>query len=183
MAKRIDSTINPIVPLERITQSILFIRGQKVMLDADLAALYGVTTKRLNEQVKRNQERFPPDFMFQINDEECEHLRSQIATSKVGRGGRRYRPLVFTEHGALMAASVLNTPRAVEISVYVVRAFVMLRELLASNRKLAVKLDELERKLGAHDQAIDEILQAIRQMMMPSEQKRKRPIGFATWEE
>lgn len=182
MAKRIGSIPTPVVPLERIAQSILFIRGQKVMLDADLAALYGVTTKRFNEQIKRNSERFPADFMFQITEEESESLRSQIATSKSGRGGRRYLPFVFTEHGALMAASVLNTPKAVELSVYVVRAFVRLRELLVSNRKLAVKLNELESRLTSHDEAIGEILQAIRQMMTAPESKSKRSIGFAPWE-
>jgi hypothetical protein len=182
MAKRIGSTPNPVVPLERITQSILLIRGQKVMLDADLAALYGVTTKRLNEQAKRNQERFPLDFMFVMTAEE----KAEVVANCDHLGKLKYSPVLpnaFTEHGALMAASVLNTPRAVEVSVYVVRAFVMLRELLASNRKLAVKLDELERKLGAHDHAINEILQAIRRMMMPPEQKRKRSIGFSAWEE
>lgn len=116
------------VSLERIAQSILVLRGHRVLLDADLAALYGVKTKRLNEQVRRNLDRFPEDFMFQLTDEEQAALRSQFATSKASRGGRRYLPYVFTEHGAIMAASVLNTPRAVEMSIYVVRTFVKLRD-------------------------------------------------------
>jgi hypothetical protein len=172
-----------IVPTtEHIARSILVLRGQRVLLDTELADLYGVTTKRFNEQVRRNRERFPADFMFQLTAEEAEALRSQIATSKaVGRGGRRYLPYAFTEHGAIMAATVLNSPRAVEMSVYVVRAFVKLRELLVSNKELARRLDELEarieKKLATHDQAIAAILSAIRQLMNPPPPKR-RPIGF-----
>src|SRR5919197_752094 len=124
-----------------VESRILVLRQQKVILDSDLAELYGVPVKRLNEQVKRNQERFPPDFMFRLNPEESESLRSQNATSKTGRGGRRYAPYAFTEHGAIMAATVLNSERAVEMSVYVVRAFVQLRELIASNKELAQRLD------------------------------------------
>jgi hypothetical protein len=172
-----------IVPTtEHIARSILVLRGQRVLLDTELADLYGVTTKRFNEQVRRNRERFPADFMFQLTAEEAEALRSQIATSKAaGRGGRRYLPYAFTEHGAIMAATVLNSPRAVEMSVYVVRAFVKLRELLVSNKELARRLDELEarieKKLATHDQAIAAILSAIRQLMNPPPPKR-RPIGF-----
>lgn len=167
------------VSLERIAQSILVLRGHKVLLDADLAALYGVTPKRLNEQVRRNLDRFPEDFMFQLAPNEYEALRSQFATLKTGRGQhRKYLPYVFTEHGAIMAASVLNTPRAVEMSIYVVRTFVKLREMLASNKDLARKLNELERKLGAHDQAIASILSAIRELMVPPEPTKKRRIGF-----
>lgn len=166
------------VPLERIASFILLARGHKVLLDADLATLYGVTTKRLNEQVRRNRERFPEDFVFRLSEEEHEALRSHFATSNAGRGGRRYLPYVFTEHGAIMAAAVLNTPRAVEMSLYVVRTFVRLREMLASNQALARKLNELERKLGAHDQAIASILSAIRELMTPPEPPKKRRIGF-----
>ena len=126
-----------IVPLERIESLILLIRGRKVMLDFHLAGLYGVSTKRLNEQVKRNSRRFPADFMFQLSPAESRRLRSQSATSKSRRGGSRYRPYAFTEHGALMVASVLNTRRAVEISLYVVRAFVKLREFLGTHKRLA----------------------------------------------
>jgi phage regulator Rha-like protein len=170
------------VPLERVVSRIFLVRGQKVMLDADLAELYGVTTKRLNEQVKRNVDRFPPDFMFQINVKEHDSLRSQNATLKRGRGQhRKYLPYVFTEHGAIMAAAVLDSERAVQISIYVVRAFVQLREMLSSNKQFARKLNELERKLSTHDRAITELIESIRQLMTPPEPKKKRPIGFAPW--
>ncbi len=170
-----------LVRVEHITRTILLLRGQRVILDAELAALYGVTTKRLNEQVKRNAARFPEDFVFQLTAEEAAVLRSQFATSKAprqdGRGGARYRPFAFTEHGAIMAATILNSPRAVDMSLYVVRAFVQLRELLASNAELARKLAELERKLKGHDEAITAILSAIRELMNPPAPKR-RGIGF-----
>jgi len=157
------------------------------MLDADLAALYGVTTKRLNEQVMRNLGRFPSDFMFQLTNQEVAILRSQFATSRsdalrLAWGGRRYTPHAFTEHGALMAAMVLNSPRATEVSIYVVRAFVELRDTLVSHKELAKRLDELEsrleRKFTTHDQAIAGILDAIRQLMVPPEPTKKRRIGF-----
>jgi phage regulator Rha-like protein len=166
---------NAIVPLEQIESRILLVRGHKVMLDSDLAELYGVTTKRLNEQVKRNKERFPTDFMFQLTPEEEESLRSHFATSK--RGGRRYRPYAFTEHGAIMAASVLNSRRAIEVSVYVVRAFVKLREMLATHKELAQKLAELEQKTQGYDEDITTLFEAIRQLMEPPEKSAKR-IGF-----
>jgi hypothetical protein len=171
----------PIVT-EHIARQILVVRGHKVMIDADLAALYGVTTKRFNEQVKRNLVRFPADFMFRLSDAEHAALRSQIATSIRGRGGRRYLPYVFTEHGAIMAATILNSPRATEMSVFIVRAFVELREALATHKELAKRLDELEsrleHKLATHDQAITGILEAIRQLMVPPEPTQKRRIGF-----
>ena len=171
-----------IVPLEHVVSHIFLVRGQKVMLDTDLAELYGVTTKRLNEQVRRNGDRFPSDFMFQLNTREYNSLRSQFATLKLGRGQhRKYLPYVFTEHGAIMAAAVLDSERAVQVSIYVVRAFVQLREMLSSNKKLAHKLNELERKLTTHDHAITELIEAIRQLMAPPEPKKKRPIGFAPW--
>lgn len=162
-----------LVPIEHITRAILVLRGHKVLLDTELAALYGVSTKRFNEQVRRNRERFPADFMFQLTPEELAALRSQIATSNTppprGRGGRRYLPYAFTEHGAIMAATILNSSRAVEMSVYVVRAFVKLRELLSSNRELARRFAQLEtridKKLTEHDDAIAAILSAIRQLM------------------
>jgi len=168
--------------VQSITHSILILRGQRIILDRDLAAIYGVTTKRLNEQVKRNADRFPEDFVFQLTHEETELSRSQIATLKTGRGQNiKYRRYAFTEHGAIQAANVLNSPRAIAMGVYVVRAFVKLRELLASNRELARRLDELEdrieKKLAAHDEAITAILSAIRQLMNPPASKR-RPIGF-----
>ena len=157
------------------------------MLDSDLAVLYGVTTRRLNEQVMRNLGRFPSDFMFQLKNHEVAILRSQFATSSsdarhLAWGGRRYVPYAFTEHGALMAAMVLNSPRATEVSVYVVRAFVELRDTLVAHKELAKRLDELEskleRKLATHDQAIAGILDAIRQLMVPPESAKKRRIGF-----
>ncbi len=168
--------------------------GEKVMLDADLAELYGVETKRLNEQVRRNIERFPEDFMFQLTVEEIADLRSQNVTSSLrsqiatsnspaGRGGRRYLPYAFTEHGALMLGNVLKSERAVEVSLHVVRAFVHLRELVSGHKELAKKLNQLERKVGAHDKAIAEIINAIRQLMAPDEPKKKRSIGFAPWKE
>ena len=172
-----------VIPLEHIESRILLIRGQKVILDADLALLYGVSTKRLNEQVRRNIDRFPPDFLFQLNAKEHDFLRSQFATLKRGRGQhRKYLPYVFTEHGAIMAAAVLDSERAVQVSIYVVRAFVQLREMLSSNKELARKLNELERKLVTHDRAITELIEAIRQLMAQPEPKKKRPIGFMPWE-
>jgi hypothetical protein len=166
-----------LIPVERIQQAILQIRGHKVMLDKDLADLYGVTTKRLNEQVRRNSTRFPEDFMFQLTAEETDALRSQIATSKKSRGGRRYTPYAFTAHGALMAATVLNSKRAVQMSVFVVRAFVRLREMLATNRRLAGKIDELENRLDTHDSTIQDLIEAIKELMTPEEPSRMR-IGF-----
>ena len=172
-----------LVPIEHIAQTILLIRNQKVLLDADLAELYGVTTKRFNEQVKRNLARFPADFMFQLTEDEYAALRSQFATLKTGRGQhRKYLPYAFTEHGAIMAATLLNSPRAIDVAVYVVRAFVELRELLSNNKELAAKLAELEsrieRKLDTHDRAIAGLIDAIRELMRPPEPNKKRPIGF-----
>ncbi len=165
------------VSIDTLAQTIHLVRGHKVMLDADLAALYGVQTKRLNEQVRRNAERFPADFMLQLTATETAALRSQFATSNAGRGGRRYLPLAFTEHGALMAATVLSSPRAIDMSVFVVRAFVQLRELLGSTHELAAKLDELERRLATHDQAIAGLIDAIR-ALTAAPVRTGRPIGF-----
>ena len=160
-----------------VESHILFLRYHRVILDADIAKLYGVTVKRLNEQVKRNQERFPSDFMFQLTEKEHDALRSQFATSKKSRGGRRYPPYAFTEHGAIMAATVLNSERAVQMSVFVVRAFVRLREMLATNRRLAGKINELENRLDTHDSVIQELIEAIKELMTPKEAPRGR-IGF-----
>ena len=174
----------PIASVEQIESRIFLIRGQKVMLDTDLAELYGVEIRRLNEQVRRNIERFPEDFMFQLSEKEFESLRSQIATLKTGRGQhRKYLPYAFTEHGALMLGNVLKSERAVEVSLIVVRAFVRLRELVSTHKELSQKLNQLERKVGAHDKAIAEIISAIRQLMTPSDPNKKRPIGFAPWKE
>src|SRR5208283_33804 len=162
-----------------VESRIIFLRRRRVLLDSDLAELYRVTVKRLNQQVKRNVERFPEDSMFRLTPEENEILRSQIATSNRGRGGRRYLPFVFTKHGAIMAASVLNSPRAVEMSIFVVRAFVRLNEILASNRELAAKVMELDRRLKTHDADINHIVAAIKRLMKaPS--KRIPQIGFRT---
>jgi ORF6N domain len=171
------------VPAELIAERIFIVRGQKVILDSDLAALYDVPTKRFNEAVKRNLAKFPTDFMFTLTSEEFASLRSQFATSNVspGSGGRRYAPNVFTEHGAIMAASLLNSARAIDVSVYVVRAFVQQRELLASNKDLVRQLraleQRIERKLGSHDQAIAGLIDTLRQLMAPPDPP-KRPIGF-----
>jgi hypothetical protein len=167
-----------LVRVEHITRTILLLRGQRVILDAELAALYGITTKALNQAVKRNAERFPEDFLFRLDRTEVEALnRSQSVTGSQKHRDPRFPPFAFTEHGAIMAATILHSPRAVEMSLYVVRAFVQLRELLASNARLARKLDELERKLKGHDEAIAAILFAIRELMNPPAPKR-RGIGF-----
>jgi ORF6N domain-containing protein len=158
---------------------VLVLRGQRVMLDSTLANLYGVATRRLNEQVRRNRHRFPDDFLFELTRLEFENLKSQNATSSWG--GRRKRPLAFTEHGAIMAATILNSRRAIDMSVYVVRVFVRLREHLASNRGLARKLAALERSLMALDlntqRQFSEVYEAIRALMTSPTPKR-RPIGF-----
>jgi hypothetical protein len=163
-----------LVPTEIIEKKIFLIRGQKVMLDADLADLYGVSTKRLNEQVRRNLNRFPPDFMFQLNEEEIEILRSQFATSKTGRGGRRYFPYAFTEQGVAMLSTVLSSEQAITVNIMIIRAFVKLREMIASNKDLARRLDELEKK---YDKQFKIVFEAIRQLMTPPETS-KRKIGF-----
>ncbi len=174
-----------LVAIEDIEARILNLRGQKVMLDADLAELYGVETKVLNQAVKRNTDRFPEDFMIQLTPEEFANLRSQIVTSSgaTGHGGLRYRPFAFTEHGALMLGNVLKSTRAVEVSLLVVRTFVRLRELVSTHKELSGKLDELERKVSSHDQAIADLIHAIRELMKPPASKKKRPIGFAQWKE
>jgi phage regulator Rha-like protein len=160
-----------------IESQIHLVRGQKVLLDADLAALYGVEVRALNQAVKRNENRFPPDFVFQLTAEENLVLKSQTVTSKSSRGGRRYAPYAFTEHGAIMAASVLNSQRAVEMSIFVVRAFLRLREMLATHKALAAKLAELEQRLETTDSKVVEIVKAIRMLTTPPE-KPVRQIGF-----
>lgn len=175
MIKKEDTAL---VPIDQISSSILLLRGYRVILDRDLAAIYGVKTGRLNEAVKRNGIRFPGDFMFQLTREEAESLRSQFAILKGGRGSHvKFLPYAFTEHGAIQAANVLNSPRAVTMGIHVVRAFVQLRDLLTSNKELAQKFAELERKLDTHDQAIAGILKAIHELMNPPP-PRRRGIGF-----
>ena len=165
----------PLVSGSQISGRIHIIAGQRVIVDSDLAALYGVSTKRLNEQVRRNIDRFPPDFMFTVSNQDIAILRSQFATSSWG--GRRSRLRAFTEHGALMAANVLNSPRAIEVSIYVIRAFLRMREMAANHKELGAKLDELERKLTSHDRAIAGIVETIRQMVSMPDSKRDQ-IGF-----
>jgi len=156
---------------------ILILRRHRVILDTALAELYNVPVKRLNEQTKRNRKRFPADFMFQLTLRENRSLRSQFATSNTGRGGRRSLPYAFTEHGAIMAATVLNSEQAVEMSVFVVRAFVRLREALAANRELAARIGELEEHLETHDGTIQDILNVIKNLMNPAPRRRSK-IGF-----
>ncbi|MBI5917973.1 MAG: ORF6N domain-containing protein [Nitrosomonadales bacterium] len=170
----------PLITTANIEARILHLRSQKVMLDADLAELYGVETKVLNQAVKRNAERFPDDFMFQLSAEEkvevvtiCDHLARLKYSSTL--------PYAFTEHGALMLGNVLKSPRAIEASLSVVRAFVHLRELIGTHKELSRKFDELERKVTSHDQAITGLLHAIRQLMSSPEAEKARPIGFAPW--
>jgi hypothetical protein len=157
----------------------MVIRGEKVILDSDLAELYGVQTRRLNEQVRRNIEKFPEDFMFQLMKEEFEDLKSQFATSSSGWGGRRKLPLVFTEHGALQAANVLNSERANKMSVFIVRAFVRLREMALTNEKLSQKMAELERRVSDHDEVLIDLIRQIRKLVdTPKPREKKRSIGF-----
>jgi hypothetical protein len=164
-----------VIPIERIARAILLIRREKVMLDSDLAALYGVTTGNLNKAVKRNAERFPTDFMFQLDAEEVADLKFQFGISSWG--GRRRLPYAFTEQGVAMLSSVLNSERAVKVNIAIMRAFVQLRETLETNRELARKFSELEQRVGKHDDEIAAILEAIRQLMAPPE-KARREIGF-----
>jgi len=162
------------IPVE---SRILILRHQRVILDSDLAELYGVPVRQLNQQVKRNRERFPLDFMFRLTAKEDQNLRSQLVISSQRHGGRRYLPYAFTEHGAIMAATVLNSERAIEMSVFTVGAFVRMREMLAKNRQLAAKINELDRRLETHDASIQDIIEAIKELMVP-EEPSKRKIGF-----
>src|SRR5437588_11842682 len=164
-----------IIPVQRIAQAIFVLRGQKVILSQDLAALYGVTVGALTQAVKRNPYRFPKDFVFQLTAEEFRNLKSQIVISSWG--GRRHLPYAFTEQGVAMLSSVLNGQRAVKVNIAIMRAFVKLREALETNREFARKFSELERRVGKHDKEIAAIIDAIRQLMAPPE-KPKREIGF-----
>src|SRR5437667_4539797 len=171
--RAIISNEQSFVPAERIEQLILFIRGEKVMRDSDLAAMYQVETRTLVQAVRRNFSRFPADFMFQLSKEEFEALRSQIVISNKGRGGRRYLPYVFTEQGVAMLSSILNSERAVQVNIAIMRAFVKLRKILASNKDLSRKLEELEKK---YDSQFKVVFDAIRHLMAPP--RRKQRIGF-----
>ena len=165
-----------IIPIERIAQRIRHLRSEKVLLDSDLAQLYGVTTGNLNKAVNRNRHRFPSDFMFQLTAEEAKRLIFQFGISK-SRGGRRHMPYAFTEQGVAMLSSVLNSERAVKVNIAIMRAFVNMRRMLETNRELARKFSELERRVGKHDEEIAAIIEAIRQLMAPAE-KPRREIGF-----
>lgn len=188
MTKKKKRVGKSVIPVESIANWILLIRGQKVMLDADLARLYGVETKVLNQAVKRNIDRFPQDFMFQLSASEFQRLKSQFVTSSLRSqgatssswGGRRYPPYAFTEQGVAMLSSVLRSEQAVHVNIEIMRAFVKLRQMLADNEQLARKLMALERK---YDAQFKVVFEAIRELMTPPEPKKKRSIGFAPWKE
>ncbi len=181
MPKKQETAIAKLpVPVELIERRIYLIRGHKVMLDSDLADLYQVLTKNLNLAVRRNHDRFPEDFMFQLNQEEAESLRLQIATSNVGRGGRRYLPYAFTKQGVAMLSSVLNSHRAVQGNIVIMRAFVKLREVMGTHKELAHKIEALERKYQEHDKELQVVFQAIKKLLQPPPVPPKRPIGFKT---
>ena len=164
----------PVVSSEPIEQRIFLIRGHRVLLDSDLADLYEVTTKQLNQQVRRNRGRFPKDFMFQLTAQEADRLRSQFVTSNIGRGGRRYAPLVFTERGVAMLSSVLNSERAIRVNITIMRAFVRMRQLVAVHADLLRKVEALERK---YDVQFKIVFNAIRRLMAPPAKPKGR-IGF-----
>ncbi len=171
-----------IAPIPLIENRILLIRGQKVLLDSDLAVLYEVETRRLNESVRRNRERFPEDFMFQLTREEDESLRSQIAISNEGRGGRRYRPYAFTEQGIAMLSSVLRSKRAIQVNIVIMRTFVKLRQLLATHQELASRLDQLEWRQAEQDGRVQYVFETIQHLIeAPTEDPKKR-FGFPTSE-
>ncbi len=176
------------IAVEVIATRILELRGKKVLLDRDLAKLYGVKVKRLNEQVKRNRKRFPDDFMFQVTKEETDSLRSQnvtlnsrsqFATLKQGQN-IKYLPYVFTEHGVAMLSSVLNSERAIQVNILIMRAFTKLREILLAHKELAVKIEALEKKYTQHDQTIKAIFEAIKKLLEPPTHKERRIVGFST---
>jgi hypothetical protein len=163
---------------EDIAGLVQLIRGKRVLLDADLARLYGVETKQLNRAVKRNAERFPDDFMFQLSIQEVNSLRCQFGTSNEGSGGRRYLPLVFTEQGVAMLSSVLRSREAIAVNVEIMRAFVAMREIIATHPELSRKLEQLEYRIGQHDEEIAGLFEAIKELMRPSASTKKRRIGF-----
>ncbi len=174
-----ENAVN-LIPHEKIENNIYLIRGRKVMLDEELAELYGVPTKSLNLTVKRNLTRFPSDFMFQLNEKVSQFLRFQNETSNKGRGGRRYLPYVFTQEGVAMLSSVLNSERAIQVNIQIMRAFVKLRELMISHKGLAQKINELEKKFKDHDKSIALIFRAIKELLEnpPEQDKSKQGIGF-----
>jgi hypothetical protein len=171
-------TKNGILAIDQIQQRILILRGHRVVLDEDLAAFYGVPTKSLNQATKRNLDRFPIEFRFQLTREEVTNLKSQFVTSSLSHGGRRKLPFAFTEHGALMAANVLNSPHAVQMSIVVVRAFFALRRMILDHKTLSLKLAELDDRVGAHDEQLAGIIEAIRRLTAPEGPVHGRKIGF-----
>lgn len=174
MSKQIVS----VIPGSSITARIYWIRGKRVMLDVDLAELYGVKTKSLNLAVRRNIERFPDDFMLQLTQKEMDSLRFQTETSKKGRGGRRYLPYVFTQDGVAMLSGVLNSPRAIRANILIMRAFTKLREMAATNELIRQKVDELEQKYDKHDKQLRDVFEVLRELLAPSRTSKKKPIGF-----
>jgi len=173
-----ENIMSDLIPVERIENKILLIRGQKVLLDRDLAELYGVETRRLIEQVKRNKSRFPEDFMFQLNKKEFENWRSQIAMSNSDRMGLRRPPYAFTEHGIAMLSSVLKSERAVQMNIAIIRAFINMREMLLNNAKMAEKLREIEDRMDTQEMNTILIMDKLRALNKPEELKPKRQIGF-----
>jgi hypothetical protein len=168
-----------IVLTKRVGSKILVLRNQKIILDSDLAELYGVPVRQLNQQIKRNASRFPADFLFRLSRTEYKSLRSQNVISNAGRGGRRYLPHAFTEHGAIMAATIINSKRAIEMSIFVVRAFVQMRQAMAMNQHVVSKLAELEARLDSHDVEIQDLVDALRELLAPLPANSRR-IGFET---
>ncbi len=181
MPKKSQALVRKVSPVltRSIERRVYIVRGQKVMLDADLAQLYNVPTSRLNEQVKRNRKRFPHDFMFQLKRNEADFLISQNAISSSGHGGRRTPVYAFTEQGVAMLSSVLNSDRAVQVNIAIMRAFVKLRQMIATHRELAEKIEELEKKFQQHDEQIEAVFDAIRQLLEAATSPKRR-IGFAT---
>ena len=167
-----------IVPTEIIERKIYLVRGTKVMFDSDLAKLYEIETKFFNRAVKRNKDRFPVDFMFQLTEKESQNLRFQIGTSSSGYGGRRYFPYVFTEHGVAMLSSVLNSKRAVQINIAIVKAFIKLRELLATHKDLILEIDKIKKEQKGQNKKIQSIISIINQMLNPPVNENKEPMGF-----
>jgi hypothetical protein len=172
----VSQNVKPVIAEGAIVSKIYLIRGYKVMLDQDLAELYKVPTKRLNEQVKRNVGRFPGDFMFQLKEKEFENLRSQIATSSWG--GRRIMPYAFTEHGVLMLSSVLGSERAIKVNIRIMRIYTKMREVLMTNREILLKLEQVEKRVTKHDEDIQEVFKYLKQLLVPAEQVNRRRIGF-----
>lgn len=182
-AGRVRKTNLAAVPAELVERRMRLVRGQKVFMDSDLAEMYGVTTSNLNLAVRRNMERFPKDFMFQVTAAEMDGLRLQIAISngeKASRGGRRYLPYAFTQEGVAMLSSVLNSSRAIQVNIAIMRVFVKIREVLAANQDLAQKIEALEKRYEEHDEEIQRVFDAIRQLMEPPVTQGKRRIGFLT---